>query len=44
MNINQAINLCGYDENIKKDFVSFLQKNFSKKKTNNKKNESRIPN
>ena len=33
MNINQAINLCGYDENIKKDFVSFLQKNFSNDKT-----------
>ncbi len=33
MNINQAINLCGYDETIKKDFVNFLQNNYSNDKT-----------
>ena len=33
MNINQAINLCGYDETIKKDFVTFLQNNYSNDKT-----------
>jgi len=29
ININKAISLCGYNNNIKQNFVSFLQKNYS---------------
>ena len=33
MNINQAIELCGYSQKVKKEFVEFLQNNFANNKT-----------
>ena len=33
MNINQAIELCGYSQKVKKEFVEFLQNNFANDKT-----------
>ena len=33
MNINQAIALCGYEPNVKKEFAEFLQTHFSNEKT-----------